>query len=187
MRDEVLEAARTLIQRVGVDGFSYADIAKHLNISSPSIHHHFPSKADLVAEVAMRYRQEFGDHVSTIAGDTASDRLMAYAGLFDQPASSGLLCLCGAIAAEWSNIADQPRREVEQFFEEQHQWLEREIDFGVASGEFRPDIDCAAMARALLAALEGSMLMTRATTSPHLARSTCATLLASLVTILPLV
>ncbi len=181
MREEVLEAARTMIQRVGVDGFSYADIAKQLKISSPSIHHHFPSKADLVAEVAVQYRQEFADRVRTIGDETASDRLMAYAGLFDQPASSGLLCLCGAIAAEWSNIAERPRREVEQFFEEQLTWLTREIEAGAAAGEFRADVDGPAMARALLAALEGSMLMARASNSPHLARSTCTTLLAGIV------
>lgn len=182
MREEVLEAARTMIQRVGVDGFSYADIAKQLNISSPSIHHHFPSKADLVAEVALQYRQEFADRVRMIVDETASERLMAYAGLFDQPASSGLLCLCGAIAAEWSNIAERPRREVEQFFEEQLTWLTREIEAGAACGEFRPGVDAPEMARALLAVLEGSMLMTRASTTPHLVQSTCTTLLESITT-----
>ena len=180
MRDEVLEAARPLIQRVGVDGFSYADIAKQLNISSPSIHHHFPSKADLVAEVAKLYRQEFADRVDEIVGDTASARLMSYADLFDEPASTGLLCLCGAIAAEWPTIADEPRREVEIFFEDHQTWLRREFESGVISGEFRPDVDPEAMSKVLLAALEGSMLVARASNSPHLAESTCATLLASI-------
>ncbi len=181
MREEVLEAARTMIQRVGVDGFSYADIAKQLNISSPSIHHHFPSKADLVAEVAVQYRHEFADRVRAIEGESASDRLMAYAGLFDQPASSGLLCLCGAIAAEWSNIGERPRHEVEQFFKEQLDWLTRQIEVGVAAGDFLPSVDGPVFAQALLAALEGSMLIARATPSPHLARSTCATFLTGIV------
>lgn len=180
MRDEVLQAARPLIQRVGVDGFSYADIAKQLNISSPSIHHHFPSKADLVAEVAVLYRQEFAERVDAIVGDTASARLMLYADLFDEPASTGLLCLCGAIAAEWPNIADGPRHEVEIFFEDQWTWLRREFESGVMSKEFRPDIDPEAMSKALLAALEGSMLVARASNSPHLAERTCATLLSNI-------
>ena len=180
MRDEVLETARVLIQSAGVDGFSYADIAKQLDIRPPSIHHHFASKADLVAEVAELYRRDFVDKISLIQGETVHDRLCAYARLFDEPASSGLVCLCGAIAAEWPHIPDGARHHVEVFFAEQQTWLSEEIASGVASGEFRSGIDADAVAQLVLASLEGSMLMARAGTTSQLAHSTMTTLLSTL-------
>lgn len=180
VRDEVLAAARPLIQRAGVDGFSYADIAAQLNIKAPSIHHHFPTKDDLVAEVATEYRRDFAARVVLIEEPSVSARLMAYADLFDDAASAGLVCLCGAIAAEWPNIASRPREEVELFFAEQLSWLTAELDEGVRARELLAFEDSSAMAQLILATLEGSMLMARTQASADAAKSVMATLLATL-------
>ncbi|REM97679.1 TetR/AcrR family transcriptional regulator, partial [Mycobacterium tuberculosis] len=45
---EIVGHARSLLESGGYNGFSYADIAARVNISKASIHHHFPSKAELV-------------------------------------------------------------------------------------------------------------------------------------------
>ena len=127
LREEILAAARPLIQRVGVDGFSFSDIAAQLDVKAPSIHHHFATKADLVAEVAERYRIDFADRVAEISDETAAERLLSYADLFDAPTSDGLLCLCGSIAAEWPTITDGARKEVEAFFADQHAWIAGEL------------------------------------------------------------
>ena len=56
--DEILRCARSLLIEGGYNGFSYADIAKVVGIRNASIHHHFPSKADLVRTLVARYREE---------------------------------------------------------------------------------------------------------------------------------
>ncbi len=56
--DEILACARNLIIAGGYNGFSYADIADVVGIRKPSIHHHFPSKVDLVRTLVSRYREE---------------------------------------------------------------------------------------------------------------------------------
>src|SRR5262249_22696510 len=56
--DEILASARTLIMSGGYNGFSYADIAEVVGIRKASIHHHFPSKVDLVRTLVIRYREE---------------------------------------------------------------------------------------------------------------------------------
>lgn len=55
---EIVSHARTLLEAGGYNGFSYADIAVRVNISKASIHHHFPSKAELVQVVVALYRAE---------------------------------------------------------------------------------------------------------------------------------
>lgn len=177
VREEVLAAALPLIQSVGVDGFSFNDIAKQLDIKAPSIHHHFRSKADLVCAVTEQYRADFAHRVDQIEAGPATERVLAYAELFDEPAASGLLCLCGSIAAEWPTIAPQVRSEVERFFEEQHEWLVRELARGVEAGELDQAVDPAEVARAMLAALEGSMFIMRASGTTQQARSIAATFL----------
>jgi len=180
LRDELLDAARPRIQRAGVGGFSYGDLAKELDIRSPSIHHHFPTKADLVAEVTATYRSDFAERVNGIDEPTALARLHAYAQLFNQTAAAGLLCLCGAIAAEWPDIADRARHEVVAFFDEQHIWLTDQIADGVATGEFRDDIASDDIARVVLAALEGAVLMARPTAAPDLAATVGSAVIALL-------
>ncbi len=56
--DEILASARALIMTGGYNGFSYADIAAVVGIRKASIHHHFPSKTDLVRTLVVRYRED---------------------------------------------------------------------------------------------------------------------------------
>lgn len=180
LREEILATTRPLIQRAGVDGFSFSDIATQLDVKAPSIHHHFATKADLVAAVVERYRIDFADSVSSLDSGGAKDRLLAYADLFDAPASAGLLCLCGSIAAEWPTIDASARHEVELFFSEQHDWIVEQLDAGSECGEFINVNDTGELADALLAALEGSMLLARASETSGLARRTVSVFLRGL-------
>ena len=55
--DQILASARTFIVAGGYNGFSYADIAGEVGIRKASIHHHFPSKVDLVRTLVARHRE----------------------------------------------------------------------------------------------------------------------------------
>jgi AcrR family transcriptional regulator len=55
---KILDTAQTLIVAGGYNGFSYADIAAAIGIRKVSIHHHFPTKAELVAVLVDRYKQQ---------------------------------------------------------------------------------------------------------------------------------
>ena len=46
-RSRILQHALELATTVGFDSFSYADLARLLDVSKASIHHHFPKKEDL--------------------------------------------------------------------------------------------------------------------------------------------
>lgn len=161
IRSELLDAAEVQLRRVGPNGFSYGDLAGELGIKAPSIHHHFRSKDDLVAEVVARYRQRFADRVATIDGDDARSRLLAFADLFTGSARNGLACLCGTMSTDWLTIGDRSRESVAGFFLDQQRWLEDRITEGVDGGEFVTDLDVAATADLMLAGLEGALLLSR--------------------------
>ena len=180
IRDEILTLTEELIQRVGVGAFSYNQVADHIGIKAPTIHHYFKRKEDLVAEVASRYRERFSTEVAAITGDTAADRLREFSDLFARTASGDLMCLCGAVAAEWATAGEAPRQVVQGFLDDQVSWLADQIRTGVSSGEFRKGLDPIASAETILATLEGAILLSRAE-RPHDPVATVSAVLWSLL------
>ena len=59
--DEILDVAEALVQTRGYNGFSFRDVAAAVGVKSSSVHYHFPTKADLGATLARRYRERFLD------------------------------------------------------------------------------------------------------------------------------
>ena len=55
--ERILNAAERLMVSCGYNAFSYADISAEVGIGKATIHHHFPTKADLAAAVLARYRK----------------------------------------------------------------------------------------------------------------------------------
>lgn len=165
MKEELLAAATTLIQEVGVNGFSYNLLAERIGIKAPSIHHHFKRKEDLVAAAAAQFRIAHRTALAELEHDTVEDLLRAYASIFGQVANANRMCLCGAVASDWAKAGELPRLEVEGFFEDQLVWLSTQIQRGSESGELRADLDPRATAHMLLAALEGALLLKRAAQS----------------------
>src|SRR5580693_3627241 len=82
--ERILDTAERLVQTQGFNGFSYADIAAALDIRKASIHHHFPTKADLVRRLMARYQATFSAALEEIAlapGDSPS-KLGRYVDLY---------------------------------------------------------------------------------------------------------
>lgn len=177
IRSEVIESATRAIQARGATAFSYATIADELGIKAPSIHHHFPRKADLVAAAVAQYRTRFAEQVHQLSTPSARERLEAYAQLFLAPAQGELLCLCGAAAAGWNELDPATRAEVTSFFDREVAWVATQAAAGVDSGELRADLDTRAFATAFIATLEGALLLARTSTEPGPVAATATFLL----------
>lgn len=177
LRQEIIDTATGLIQQVGVRAFSYGVLAAELGVKAPSIHHHFRTKEDLVAAVAAEYRERFAERAAGLDGATAIERLDGYARLYADTVRADRFCLCGAVASEWLTVGEEPKREVQRFFDEQLAWLERELAAGVDAGELDADLDVPATAQTMLASLEGAMLLGRAGGTPDLPSTVGAMLL----------
>src|SRR5882757_9511989 len=96
--DDILAAARAFIVAGGYNGFSYADIAEVVGIRKASIHHHFPSKVDLVRTLLERYREEAEAGIAALERHHPEpvDQLRAYTGYWAEcigdPTSA--FCVC---------------------------------------------------------------------------------------------
>ena len=56
---QILDVAERLVQERGFNGFSYADVAKELDISKAALHYHYPGKAELGEALIERYAARF--------------------------------------------------------------------------------------------------------------------------------
>lgn len=167
-RAELLTEAETLVRRRGYSGFSYADLADAVGIRKASIHHHFPTKTDLAVALLAAYGARYATALDSIlaASDDGVARIDAYAQLYLQGVETGLGCLCAALAAELDTLPERLRSDLTRFFETHIAWLERVLREGRANATVRERVEPAHVARMIIAALEGALMIERVAAGP---------------------
>lgn len=167
---EIIARAQTLLATGGYNGFSYADISESVRISKASVHHHFPSKVELVQTVVRLYREEARKGLAAIEnkiGDPLA-QLHAYTGYWEACIRDGSssFCVCAMLAAELPAIPEQVADEVRGHFRDLAAWLASVLEKGAAKGVFRLRADPESEAQALMATVHGAMLSARAYGDP---------------------
>lgn len=178
----ILDAAQRRAQTRGFNGFSYADIAAELNVTTASIHYHFSSKAELGATLINRYTAGFLGALAAIdvSGGSARDRLQDYARIYEDVLASNRLCLCGMLAAEYETLPEAMQDKLVEFFKKNEDWVATLLRGGREQGELGFSGDPRKSASALVSALEGAMLVARAYGGVASFRSSTKLLLAGL-------
>jgi TetR/AcrR family transcriptional regulator, transcriptional repressor for nem operon len=164
---KILDLAEELIQARGCSAFSYQDIADALEIRKASIHYHFETKADLVIAVIDRYTEKFDQAMKNIAGDESATS-MSMLERYVQPyaafaATPDRVCLCGALSGEMLALPGELRERVGRFFKSHQRWLAQILERGAARGEFKLVESAGKTARLIFGALQGALLIQRAT------------------------
>jgi TetR/AcrR family transcriptional regulator, transcriptional repressor for nem operon len=159
----ILDIAERLVQTRGFNAFSYADVAKALNVTKASLHYHFATKAELGESLVARYRTSFLGALQRI-DETCSDaavKLSAYVGIYVEVLENDRMCLCGMLGAEYATLPTAMQDGVRQFFDANEAWLVHLLSAGREHQQLAftgPPIETA---RLVVSALEGSMLLAR--------------------------
>ena len=74
----ILDAAIARIVAHGVEGLRVRDVAQDVGINNATLHHHFPTKAALVAVIVQRFVADFKVAGGVPEGGTLEARLAAY-------------------------------------------------------------------------------------------------------------
>ncbi len=160
----VMDVAEALIQQRGYGGFSFDDVAQAVGIRKPSVHHHFRTKAELVAALARRYTERFESALAAIdvARRDPLARLKAYVQLFASTyAQDGRLCVCGMLGAEADALPADVADAVAGFFQLNLTWLAAAFRDAQRSGQVTTAQRAASLAELMLSALEGAMVVGR--------------------------
>lgn len=164
--DDILACARTLITTGGYNGFSYADIADVVKIRKPSIHHHFPSKIDLVKAIVMRHREATEEGIGQLglAIPGPLDQLRAYVGHWKTCIgdASAPFCVCALLAGEMPILPSEVAMEVSAYFRFLSGWLTAVLERGAQQGVIVLAHTPRMEAEAFMATVHGAMLSARA-------------------------
>ncbi|ROQ25806.1 TetR/AcrR family transcriptional regulator [Gallaecimonas pentaromativorans] len=181
---EIAQHARTLLEAGGYNSFSYADISARVNISKASIHHHFPSKAELVRVVVARYREEARAGMAALDTQLADPlaELKAYLGYWvnciEGQVSS--FCLCAMLGTELPALPDDIALEIRDHFSDLAAWLASLLEKGSQSGQLRLTQAPALEAEVFMATVHGAMMSARVAQDPKLFQSITALLIEKL-------
>lgn len=168
--DDILHSARALLIAGGYNGFSYADIAKVVGIRNASIHHHFPSKTELVRTLVARYREEAESGIAGLEREIADParQLQAYIGYWEAciADASAQFCVCALLAAQIPVLPQEIVLEVRAHFRALSGWLTSVLERGAAQGSLRFAGPARAEAEVFMAGVHGAMLSARAYGDP---------------------
>jgi TetR/AcrR family transcriptional regulator, transcriptional repressor for nem operon len=159
-RDKILAAATKIAQAHGYGGLNLRALAEEVGIRAASLYHHFPSKAELATAVAKRYREDAAVAFEALSAKIpdATDRLRKYPGEFRKALEiDNRICLCSFMTAEYDDLPDSVKTEVQAFNDVNIAWLAKTL---VAAGITGPK-DAKKRAHAIFSAVAGAQLMAR--------------------------
>ncbi|WP_201192610.1 TetR/AcrR family transcriptional regulator [Pseudomonas fluorescens] len=164
--NDILDCARSLIIAGGANGFSYADISEFVGIRKASIHHHFPTKMDLVRTLVERYRAEAEAGIAELECQwpDPADQLQAYIGYWracvdDQTKG---YCVCALLATQIPVLPPEVVLEVRAHFRTLSTWLTSVMERGSNQGKIALSCDPRSEAEMFMATVHGAMLSARA-------------------------
>jgi len=160
----ILDAAEHLAREGGYHDVSFRRIADDVGIRSASVFHHFASKEELGTAMTRRYSDRFmeilGDPHDTVI--SPKEKLARYCDAFRQAQKiDRRMCLCGMLGAEISSLPGGVAKEVRRFFDLNISWLEAALT--PVRGGASPKGGTRDKAAMILSALEGAIIVSRAT------------------------
>ena len=158
-RNRILKEARLLVSQGGFGAASIAEVARCSGIATGTIYRHFPSKAELVAEI-FRHATEHELHEvmrSAQIEATASERMRRAVRTFAERALQGPRLAYALIAEPVDPLVERERLSYRFAYAEHFEDL---IQEGIEAGEFAPQnvaITAAALVGMLAEALVGPL------------------------------
>jgi TetR/AcrR family transcriptional repressor of nem operon len=159
-REAILAAAKRAAQARGYNGLNFRDLADEVGIKAASIHYHFPSKAYLGAAVARRYWEDTASGLEAMVAETRDPVrcLRQYPEVFRKALATGnRMCLCSFMAAEYDDLPEAVKQEVQTFGDVNVAWLSRLLSAAAVVSARESE----QRASAIFAAVAGAQLIAR--------------------------
>ncbi|MBP2558216.1 TetR/AcrR family transcriptional repressor of nem operon [Neorhizobium galegae] len=159
-------------RRGGYNGFSYADISDAIGIRKASIHHHFPTKAELAAVVVDRYTQQAQRGLKSLSQQVPApaEQLQAYLGYWQGCILDAFqsFWVCAMLAGEMQMLPEDVASRVRAHFRNLAGWLTSILKAGTEQGKFQFNKLPEEEAQILMASVHGAMLSARALGDPNI-------------------
>lgn len=168
-RDKIISEAYKFMTKKGYSSFSYADLAKKIGITKPSIHYYFQSKSDLGEEVIRRSLANLKLKLKDIEinNESLRSRLNSYLCLFMDDFYCSRLPLCCSLSADRDNLPDGMVLLMADYFKVHLDWVIKIINQGKQKQETIQHIDVEKISLLIINSLEGANIVANALQQPR--------------------
>lgn len=160
---QILDAAAVLFSRRGIDGAAMNELSEATGLSKAAIYHYFPSKDSIVRSLIERLFSTDQSNLETLANDTnrsAVERLLEYVEELAKIVAATTELQPVLLESYVRGSRDHATAElIRSFFKVNQRLCEKIVYQGVAAGEFSETIDPQVATTALIAQVEGSILI----------------------------
>ncbi|MGI8414798.1 MAG: TetR/AcrR family transcriptional regulator [Nakamurella sp.] len=170
-RRRIVDAAAKLIYAQGVGGTSLDDVMDASGTGRSQLYHYFADKDALVAEVITTQVSTLLEAQSHLLGQIGSLRGLKRwrdAEVVDTRTRHGAYgCPIGSLASELADRSESARTVLAACFETWESYLAAGLERMRAAGVLASEADPASLASAVMAALQGGLLLAQTTRDPH--------------------
>ena len=169
MKEQLLDAAESLVRRRGLDSVSFQEIADAVGIRKPSVFHHVRSKDDLARSLIGRCGSKYGVQYAAIIAEAipAPEKLRRIARTFEDGLKEGRACLLASISAARETLSAEAAEELRQAAAGAVSRFAEVFDQGRREGSLAFAGSSTEAASAFLAMLQGLQSLCRATGRPR--------------------
>ena len=164
-REKILEAARGLFNTKGFNATTISDLVEATGMQKGSLYFHFPGKDAIAREVLNEATAEFMEFLSKVlGGDNPGAGLENFfRSALDKHLATGFVggCIFGNTALEMTDFDPEFAGMIDRVFDE---WISRVASVVAGAqkrGQIRTDINDEALAKHIVATIEGGIMMSR--------------------------
>ncbi len=179
-KEKILETAEDLFHSYGFSQTSVDKIIERTEISKSNFYYHFKSKENLALKILdnriSRYEEEIISSTLLNTDFNPLERLNNFFEkiiIFHETLNCFKGCPFGNLALEQSDINENFRTRLSDFFSLWKNAIEECIVDGIHEGYFKEDIDTNSLADLILAQIEGSILLSKTHKSIETLKNSC--------------
>ncbi len=164
-KEEILIIGKQLIQLVGYNAFSYADISKKLNIKNAAVHYHYPGKQDLLLSLLTNYISQYknlGTELETSSLHSLK-KLEKFIDPYTQLVDNNSICIIGSIASDYNTLPNAVKIKIAELIDLVIGLVEQTLRTGKKAGELNFTIPARTQALLIMTNLAAGVQLARIT------------------------
>ncbi len=161
-RDKILSLAESLLLQRGYNGFSYADIARTLDIKNAAIHYHFASKEILALTIIENAQNRFEYWKKHLETQDHWERVSRFIKIYDSSCDKeGSMCLVTSLCSDHNLLPLSVQQALHSFAAAISSWFSQTLEAGRKAGVFDFEGNAEQRAAVIQTSLMGALLMNR--------------------------
>ncbi len=171
---EALQLAKTYLQTLGFNGFSFQTIADSLGIRKASLHYYFSSKEEMGLELIKDYESAYKLWSAKVADLSAAQKLEKLVSMFLKISEQGqYICPTGVLTSDYNTLPAKMKKKVKDFHFMQREWIIETLEQGKKERTFRQDLDTKITADLIMATLQGGLQLMRLRGEKDIVKKMC--------------